>query len=347
MAVNGHAIIGCGRVAPNHVDGFSRVPGWAVTVACDPGDHVEAFAREHGIPRVTRHVGDVLADDGVRSVSVAVDHASHAPLVEEALRAGKHVLVEKPFGLDPVASRRLSELATSHGLTLSAVSQHRYDPVVVGVRDWLARGLLGELVYVSASLQARREADYYVDSYWRGRLGGEGGSALINQGYHCLDAVRWLCGDLDVQAAAARTVALGSAIETEDTLCGLLTTRHGVPVTLAVTVASSSVWRTRIEVVGTEGTVTFDLDHPGRLHHWSGSAELVTLAEAESRRSLEEEPPGAAYYGVSHRRQIADFCRSVTTGAPMRFDAAESVGTLETVLGLYARATATATATAR
>lgn len=334
--MNNHAIIGCGRVAPNHVNGVSKVDGWTVSVVCDAvAPRAESFAAEHGVARATSDVREVLDTNEVTSVSVTVDHASHADVVEAALRAGKHVLVEKPFGLDPARARRLVALADAQGLTLSVVSQHRYDSVVVAVKDWMTQGLLGETLFVSASLQAHREGDYYTGSSWRGTRAGEGGSALMNQGYHCLDTVRWLCGDLTTQAAVARNVSLGGVIETEDTLCGMLSTAAGAAVQLSITVASSLEWRSRIEVTGTLGTVTFDLDHPGRLHHWNGSPELAAKAEAESGRSLVEEPVGISYYGVSHQQQIADFCASVSTGGPMLFDAGDSVGTLETVVELY------------
>ncbi|GED10737.1 Gfo/Idh/MocA family protein [Cellulosimicrobium cellulans] len=334
-----HAIIGCGRVAPNHVHGFGEVDGWSVSTVCDtvPG-RAREFAAQHGVPVATDDVDQVLDDGAVTSVSITTGHGRHAELVEAALLAGKHVLVEKPFGLSPDTARALVDLARSRGLVLSSVSQHRYDPVVLAVREWIALGLLGEITFVTATLQARRTRDYYESSDWRGTHGGEGGSALINQGFHCLDTVRWLCGDLAPQAAVTRTVALGDVIETEDTLCGLLTTRGGAPVLLSVTVASSVEWRTRIEVVGTDGSVTFDLDHPGRLHFWSGSRELHVRAEAERDRRAVEEPVGVSYYGVSHNRQIADFCASVGSGHPMLVDVSDSVGTLESITGLYQHA---------
>jgi predicted dehydrogenase len=324
-------------VAANHVDGFGRVAGWSIATACDREPHVADFAREHGIPRSTRDAGAVLADESLASVSIAVDHAQHGELVERALRAGKHVLVEKPLCLDGAQARRLVDLAADRGLVLSVVAQHRYDPLVLAVRRWVRDGVLGSLVYVSLALNARRPADYYTGSYWRGTQAGEGGSALVNQGYHCLDTARWLCGDLTVVGALASARVLGHLIETEDTFCGLLSA-GGVPVTLTVTVASSEEWRTRIEVVGDRGGVTFDLDHPGRLRHWAGTPELVRLAGRENERGLAEEPPGVAYYGISHRRQIADFCRAVATGGPMLTGAADAADTLDTMLALYARA---------
>jgi UDP-N-acetyl-2-amino-2-deoxyglucuronate dehydrogenase len=336
-----HAIIGCGRVAPNHVDAFRHVPGWELAAACDiaPG-LAEGFARTYSIPRAVDRLDALFSDPSIASVSVTVDHASHDGIVKAALRAGKHVLVEKPFGLDAPRARELTRVAASCGLTLAAVAQHRYDPVVRAVGDWITHGLLGDVVCVEATLSAHRDADYYTGSYWRGTQAGEGGSALINQGFHCLDTVRWLCGDLTVRSALARTTALRGVIETEDTICGVLTTRDDAVVQLSVTVASNIEWRTRIEVVGTAGSVRFDLDHPGRLHFWHGGPELIAAAELVNALNLGEEPPGPAYYGVSHRRQVADFCRAIDIGAPMLFSATDHIGTLETITALYAAARA-------
>lgn len=329
-----HAIIGCGRVAVNHVDGFRAMPGWALAAACDRAGHVGEFAREHGIPRAVHDATEVLADPAITSVTISTDHAQHGALVEAALLAGKHVLVEKPLCLDPAQGSCLIDLAEGQGLVLSVVSQHRYDPVVLAVRQWVRDGLLGDLVQVSASLQASRPAKYYTESYWRGTLAGEGGSALINQGYHCLDVTRWVTGELTAVAAVSRALALAPVIETEDTLSGLLACGSAL-VLLSVTVASGTEWRTRIELTGRAGSVTFDLDHPGRLHHWSGTLDLVAAAERESVREPEAQPAGMSYYGISHRRQIADFCLSVATGAPMLSGPADALATLETINDLY------------
>ncbi|GAA0532673.1 oxidoreductase [Saccharopolyspora subtropica] len=333
-----HAIIGCGRVAPNHVDGFRALDDYDLTWACDR-DAVLAkeFSAEHGIARWSSSVDEVLGDAELTSVSIAVDHAQHAELAERALLADKHVLVEKPLCLSVSDAKRLAELAAARGLVLSAVSQHRYDPVVLAVREWLRDGLLGRLLYVRASLEASREPEYYTESYWRGTRAGEGGSALINQGYHCLDVTRLLCGELEVRAAVANTTALAGTIETEDTLAALLVAGD-TPVSLHVTVGSTTQWRTRIELVGDRGTASFDIDHPGAVHRASGNAELERRAEAVRNREVEPPPPGIGYYGVSHRRQIADFAAAVRDGTPMAASAEAGVGMVRLLTALYAAA---------
>ncbi|MBF6063306.1 Gfo/Idh/MocA family oxidoreductase [Nocardia terpenica] len=333
-----HAIIGCGRVAPNHVDGFRALDDYRLSWACDR-DPVQAkqFAADHGIARASVSVDEVLADPALASVSITVDHAQHADLVERALLADKHVLVEKPLSLTIRDAERLAALATARGKVLSVVSQHRYDPVVLAVREWLTDGLLGRLLYAQASLETSRAPEYYTESYWRGTQAGEGGSALINQGYHCLDVTRFLCGEMTVRAAVAHAKALAGTIETEDTLSALLVAGD-TPVTLNVTVGSTTEWRTRIELVGDRGTVTFDIDHPGAVHRASGNPELERRADAVRARVIDAAPPGIGYYGISHRHQIADFAAAVRTGSPVAASAEAGVGMVGLLSELYAAA---------
>ncbi|MGW1615822.1 Gfo/Idh/MocA family protein [Streptomyces sp. NPDC002285] len=332
-----HAIIGCGRVAPNHVDGFRAVQAVQIRWACDrDAPTAAAFGRTHSIARTTTDVADVLADPDVDSVSVLVDHAQHSDIAAAALHAGKHVLVEKPVALNLRAARDLIALAERKNLVLSVVSQHRYDPLVRRVRQWVEDGLLGRLALCNVTLHSRRTEDYYADSYWRGTWGGEGGSALVNQGYHCIDVAQSLCGPFTVQGATRSSTRLTDVIETDETLGAVLTAPQGLVATLAVTVSSSDVWRSRICLVGEVGTVEFDLDHPNRLHRCTGNLALeregASLAATAQETAV---PAGLDYYGISHRRQAADFCRSVRTGEQMLYPAGDAVGTLALIQDVY------------
>ncbi|MER6433794.1 Gfo/Idh/MocA family oxidoreductase [Streptomyces sp900105245] len=332
-----HAIIGCGRVAPNHVDGFGAVPAVQIRWACDrDGPTADTFGRTYSVARITTDVDEVLADPDVDSVSVLVDHAQHTDIAKAALHAGKHVLVEKPVALNSRAAWDLIALAEQKNLVFSVVSQHRYDPLVRRVRQWVEDGLLGRLVLCNVTLHSRRNEDYYADSYWRGTWSGEGGSALINQGYHCIDVAQSLCGPFTVQGATWSSSRLTDVIETDETLAAVLTAPNGLAATLAVTVSSSEVWRSRICLAGEAGTVEFDLDHPNRLHRCTGNPILeqegASFAVAVQETAA---PAGLDYYGISHRRQAADFCRSVRTGEPMLYPASDAVGTLALIQDVY------------
>lgn len=331
-----HALVGCGRVAPNHVDGFRQVPGVTLAWACDRDARVaRSFAAEHQIPATTTDVQQVLDDPAVTSVSVAVDHAQHATLATAALKAGKHVLLEKPIAMTAKDGRTLCKLARQSNLVLAVVSQHRYDLLVRTVKRWVDEGLLGELVLVTVLLECGRDEAYYGDSYWRGTWLREGGSALMNQTYHCVDLVSWLLGSARTVAAAMETLALKDVIETEDTLCAIIQSPTGALGTIASSTASSNFWRSRIELVGRQGTVAFDIDHPDRLQHWSGNKDLMR-AVADYAADEPVAPSGVThYYGISHRYQIADFCHAVRNGGGLAVEPESALATLELIDGIY------------
>ena len=330
-AVLGHAVIGCGRVAPRHVAAL-RASGVDVLWACARRRaQAEDFAGRHGIPYATDRVTDVFDDPRVGSVSITVPHALHAGLAVAALRAGRHVLVEKPLAVSIADARRVAELAADSGLIVSVVSQYRYDPLVIGMRQWLADGLLGTLRCGHVHLECRRTPEYYADSEWRGTWCGEGGSTLINQGYHLVDVLRFLCGQPVVRAAAIGPGPLSDVMETDQAVGALLTVA-GAPVTLAMTVGGSGDWRSRLHLAGDGGTVEFDLDGPATLRHCAGNPELRRRAD-EFRRPATV--TGRQYYRTAHRAQTMAFVRAVRAGSGVPTDAADALRTLTLIGDIY------------
>jgi UDP-N-acetyl-2-amino-2-deoxyglucuronate dehydrogenase len=207
--------------------------------------------------------------------------------------------------------------------------------VVEAISEWVNAGLLGRITAASAVQESARTSAYYSD-YWHGTRDGEGGSALINQGYHALDVLRLTCGnELTVTSAVADAIEFDGKIQNEDTLAAILRGPNGLLATYSVTVTGTVEWRTRIALTGTAGSVEFDIDEPAQLHFCSGGAELLERADA-LRNSLKSAPaPGTSYYGSSHRRQIAEFCGAVSNGTSVRASAAEGLATIELIDGIY------------
>jgi len=334
-----HAIIGCGQVAPNHLDGFRQCVQSEIVWVCDRNPAVlESFMTANGLTCGTLDHREVFADPNVDSVSIAVDHAQHAALTREALLAGKHVLCEKPFVLSLRDANELTALARERGLILAVVAQHRYDPLIKKIHQMIADGKLGRLVTVSAILQCKRLPEYFQKSYWRGTLAGEGGSVLINQGYHVLDVMVWLGGAITQVSALQDTLRLQGVIETEDTFVGALRFESGALGSIAFTSASEARWRTRIDLVGTGGSLHFDIDYPDTLHFSCLSSENEQEMRdfiAHDSQLRDVPPPGKNYYGIAHRYQIAEFVQAVAGQGTISVDGNEATRTLDAVLRLY------------
>jgi predicted dehydrogenase len=316
----GHAIVGCGRIAPTHADAFARLPEVSLLHACDVVEgQAAALARDFGIGRVTTAYAEVLADPAVGSLSLAVPHDLHGPMTLAAIAAGKHVLVEKPFVIDPEDGRRVIAAAHRAEVVVMPVSQHRFDPLVRLIAELVAEGRLGRLCLVRGHLDCVRPPEYYRDSPWRGSWQREGGSVLINQAYHLVDLLLWLAGPAARVTAHMATLANAAVMETEDTVAASLVFASGALGTLSVSGAAGSLWRSAIELLGTEGVIEFDINYPNavrRLHLTDRRALKAWRVRFETcQASRPPTPPaGLTYYGTSHREQARAFVDAVQGG---------------------------------
>ena len=334
-----HAIIGCGRVAPNHVAGVRHSGVAEVVWACDRDLAIATtFAEAHAIPKSSSDVHAVLAEPDVVSVSIAVDHAQHAALARAALLAGKHVLVEKPTAIRLSEAQALTALAAERGLRLATIAQHRFDPLFIEIKRLVDAGALGDLVSVWTTLVCGRDPSYYSDSYWRGTWEGEGGSILINQAYHCVDLMVALAGRPRVLSCHTGILKLGDVLQTEDVATATFAFPNGALGSLCCASATTEFWRSRIDLVGSQGSLAFDIDHPAKLHHVNLPEHIDTeglwAAQVEGR----EIAPGVEYYGASHNRQIADFLQALHGDRASRTPAEQGPITLAVITDLYSRA---------
>jgi predicted dehydrogenase len=203
--------------------------------------------------RLRGELSVLVARAEVEIVCICAPSGLHAAIGEEVVRAGKHVVVEKPIATTLKAADQLIWSARASGVMLSVISQHRFDPGVVELKQLIQKGALGELLFGEASVKWFREASYYTGSRWRGTQEMGGGGALINQGIHYTDLLCWCMGP--VAEVTALCDARAHEIEVEDIAVAMLRFRSGA---LGTVVASTSLYPglpERLEVSGTAGSV--------------------------------------------------------------------------------------------
>ena len=105
------AVVGCGVIGAVHAELLSAMPGVELVACCDVvPERAAEFAHRYSAPRWTADHAHVLADPTVDSVTICTPHCLHAPMIVQAARAGRHVLVEKPLAMDPAsASQAVAE----------------------------------------------------------------------------------------------------------------------------------------------------------------------------------------------------------------------------------------------
>jgi len=173
-------------------------------------EHASAFAARHGIPRVYGSIDEALADPEVDAVVIATPNSLHATHGIAALRAGKHVLCEKPMATDVGEACEMVRVARAAGLQLGVGFHLRHNELIAETRRRVQAGDLGELLYASAQFNLVSSPPPRVSiphAPWKRdpvQMGGAG--ALMGLGIHVLDLVRFLIGQ---EVAAVSAFAVG------------------------------------------------------------------------------------------------------------------------------------------
>ena len=214
------AVAGCGVISRFHLDAIRSIEDAALCGVYDP---VEASARAAAQAYGTRAYPDydaLLADPQVDAVCICTPSHLHAPLALQAVAAGKHVLIEKPVALTLEDCDAVAAAARAAGVQVGVVSQLRYGPAVARVKRALESGALGRITRCDLYMKYFRPQSYYDSGTWRGTQAMDGGGALMNQGIHGVDLVRYLMGPADSIYALSGTLVRD--IEVEDTLTAVV-----------------------------------------------------------------------------------------------------------------------------
>ena len=198
----GVAVVGAGFIGPVHVEALRRL-GLTVTgiLGCDD-DESRSAKEALGLPKAYGGFEELLDDDAVGSVHLAVPNRLHYDMSRRALQASKHVMCEKPLAMNSAESAELVEIAQGSGLAAGVNYNLRYYPLCVEARDMMRRGDVGDVYSVCGSY-VQDWLLHPTDYNWR-VLAEEGGDlrAVADIGTHWLDLVHSITG-LEVQALCA------------------------------------------------------------------------------------------------------------------------------------------------
>ncbi|MGB3375549.1 MAG: Gfo/Idh/MocA family oxidoreductase [Microbacterium sp.] len=145
------AVVGAGYWGPNLARNFSASPDWDLAVICDLD--IERARRVSdrvgGVP-VSTSLDEVLGDPSIDAVAIATPARTHHPIVMAALAAGKHVTVEKPLADDGTRGAEMVDTAKASGLVLMADHTYCYTPAVLKIKELIASGDLGDILFVDS-----------------------------------------------------------------------------------------------------------------------------------------------------------------------------------------------------
>jgi len=245
-------LVGCGDVAARYAAAMTGIGRCGIRLSCvtDASDSQgRAFAERQDLTFVPT-MSDLLAQP-VELICICTPNATHFPLAERCLQAGRHVLVEHPLATRLDDAERLHNVALACGRSVFVVRQRRYHSTIQMVRRALAERLLGEVVAVDAVMCWNRRTTYFTEKPWRSEPGS--GGVVLNQASHFLDILLHLFGEyLAVESCLGN---LRHAISCEDSACGVI---HfpGIRARFRFTVAApEGCNRTRLFIKGTKNSV--------------------------------------------------------------------------------------------
>lgn len=336
----GFAIVGTGMIAGYHARAIQQTPGARlVGVVSRSPDRGRAFAAEHDISVLASTVDEMVARSDIHVVNVTTPSGAHLEPALCSIRAGKHVIVEKPLEITPARADQILAAAVERGVKVGAIFQARFGAGAQRVKSALDAGRFGRLVLASAYVKWHRSPDYYGTS-WKGTWGLDGGGALMNQAIHGVDLLQWLAGlPTEVTARLARRVHLG--IEADDTTVATLSFPCGALGTVEATTAAWPGWSRRLEICGERGSVVLEDDHLARWDFAQAEAGDEALRAAPRDSALGSGAAGAGGISISgHLRQIQDFVEAVRDDRPPAIDGREGRKAVALVHAIYESARA-------
>lgn len=301
------ALVGCGRISRFHIDAIARVEGLRLAAVCDnQPDRASAAAEPLGIPAFTS-VARMLEHPGIDVVSVCTPSGLHPEHGMLAVRAGKHVITEKPMAVTLDDGRRFVEAAEAAGVTLFVVKQNRLNPPIQLLKRAVDRGRFGRLFMANVTVRWQRPQDYYDAEPWRGTWKFDGG-AFMNQASHYVDLIQWLLGPVD--SVVARTATQARDIEAEDSGAAVLQFASGAIGVIEVNVLTfPRNFEGSITIMGERGTVKIGGTAVNRVEHWE-FAEYDDDDKFVETGSVNTTP--ATVYGHGHEgfyRNVRDVLR--------------------------------------
>lgn len=321
-------------IAAYHAQAIAHTTGGKVVgVAGRNPETLQAFAQKHGVSFATTRVEELLARPDIHVICVTTPSGAHLEPALAAIRAGKHVIIEKPLEITTARADRIIAAAESAGVLLAPIFQARFGHGAQTVKAALAAGRLGRLVLASAYIKWYRTSAYYTG--WKGTLALDGGGAIINQSIHGLDLLQWFAG-LPAEVFAWKTRRVHTGIEAEDTACASLRFPDGALGAIEATTAAWPGWSRRIEICGEHGSVCLEDDHVARWDFAKAEPgdDAIRNAKLDNTLGSGAGAPNAISF-AGHQRQIQDLIDAVLHRRPMAIDGREGRKAVALVNALY------------
>jgi UDP-N-acetyl-2-amino-2-deoxyglucuronate dehydrogenase len=324
------AIIGCGRIAERHAEHISK-RGKLIAVCDIVTEKANAMVESYGAVAYTDYAEMLKNETTIDVVAVCSPNGLHAIHSIEALKAGYHVLCEKPMGLTVQECGDMIQAAERANKRLFAIKQNRYNPPVAAVKEVIESGKLGKVLSIQLSCFWNRNTDYYANS-WKGTKDLDGGT-LFTQFSHFVDLLYLLIGDVEEVAAMIGNFAHQGIIEFEDTGVVILKFTNGAIGTINYTVNSfQKNMEGSLTIFGEKGTVKIGGQYLNELEYQNiNDYKIENLPEGNKANNY------GNYTGSmsNHDKVYDNLIEVLTNNAAITTSSYEGMKTVEIIQKIY------------
>ncbi|MBQ3232493.1 MAG: Gfo/Idh/MocA family oxidoreductase [Clostridia bacterium] len=320
-------IIGLGGISRSHISALKDMTQCRIVAVCDIDEaKVKAVAEETGADGYTDWKALVGRED-LDIVHICTPHYLHAPMAIEALKAGKHVLTEKPMASEKADALEMIRTAKNASGTLNVIFQNRYNASTVELKRIIESGEAGKLICTRAIVTWHRTKEYYTLSGWRGSFKTEGGGSLINQSIHTLDLMSYLGGKIRRVKGHVSTDLLEGVIEVEDNCHAVVEYENGATGVIYTTNNYGISAPIMLEMVFENATYQLCTEKLYQIV----DGDQITLVNGKEAKHLKEK----SYWGDSHKIEIKKVYDCILNGEPFEIDGESGYPALELVKAIY------------
>ena len=330
-----YALIGCGRIATNHMKAAVNNKLEIVGVCDILPEKMEEILLKHELEKeesIHRYTDykELLELEKPELVSIATESGNHAEIALYCIDKGVHAIIEKPMAMSIDDANKIIEAAEKKHVKVSACHQNRFNVAVQELRKAIEAGRFGKISHGSIHVRWNRNHGYYDQASWRGTWAQDGG-ALMNQCIHGIDLLRWMMGDEVEEVYGATRQQFHDYLEAEDVGMAVVKFKNGAIGTIEGT---TNVYPKNLEetlyIFGEKGTVKIGGTSTNNIDVWDFADETE---DDVKNKGLEEATSNV--YGNGHTSLFADVMDAIENDRTPYVDAVAGRNALEMILSIY------------
>lgn len=323
----GFGIIGCGVISDFHIAAIKEIGNANIVALSSRNEQKVRTMAEQEQCAWTTDYRELLANPDVDIVCITTSSGSHGSIGIAALKAGKHVLVEKPMAMNLDEAQEMIQLAEQAGLQLAVISQRRFEQHYSKAKQMIESGHLGKILLIEANTPYYRTQAYYDSADWRGTIAEDGG-ALMNQGIHQIDLLLWYGGK--VSTVYGKIATQTHRMEAEDIGLAIVTFANG---TLGTIMSSTSIqpgFSPSVNIYGEKGTIKLA---GNGISHWSVPDISNPFPPNEIKQEGANDPKAISY--SNHKKQMINLLEAIEKGTRPIVAGEDGLQAIKLVYSIY------------